>query len=98
MIIEYLHSLFLSVGDPNFIHVSFIFNYTFKHLYRFKGAKMFKLLITSFQVVVDTSLESPAGLAIDWLTSKLYWTDAGKSHLLSHKLGVLFFMTVFNLE
>lgn len=32
-----------------------------------------------FQVVVDTSLESPAGLAIDWVTGKLYWTDAGKS-------------------
>lgn len=30
-----------------------------------------------FQVVVDTSLESPAGLAIDWVTNKLYWTDAG---------------------
>ena len=30
------------------------------------------------QVVVDTSLESPAGLAIDWVTDKLYWTDAGK--------------------
>ena len=29
------------------------------------------------QVVVDTSLESPAGLAIDWATNKLYWTDAG---------------------
>lgn len=29
------------------------------------------------QVVVDTSLESPAGLAIDWVTNKLYWTDAG---------------------
>ncbi|KAA8596151.1 hypothetical protein FQN60_011442 [Etheostoma spectabile] len=27
-------------------------------------------------VVVDTSLESPAGLAIDWVTNKLYWTDA----------------------
>lgn len=26
---------------------------------------------------MDTSLESPAGLAIDWVTSKLYWTDAG---------------------
>lgn len=28
-------------------------------------------------MVVDTSLESPAGLAIDWVTNKLYWTDAG---------------------
>lgn len=36
------------------------------------------LLSLFFQVVVDTSLESPAGLAIDWVTNKLYWTDAGK--------------------
>lgn len=36
------------------------------------------LLCPFIQVVVDTSLESPAGLAIDWVTSKLYWTDAGK--------------------
>lgn len=35
-------------------------------------------LSPSLQVVVDTSLESPAGLAIDWLTNKLYWTDAGE--------------------
>lgn len=35
-----------------------------------------------FKVVVDTSLESPAGLAIDWVTNKLYWTDAGKLALL----------------
>jgi len=34
----------------------------------------------SSQVVVDTSLESPAGLAIDWVTDKLYWTDAGKNN------------------
>lgn len=27
---------------------------------------------------METSLESPAGLAIDWVTNKLYWTDAGK--------------------
>lgn len=32
---------------------------------------------TGQEVVVDTSLESPAGLAIDWVTNKLYWTDAG---------------------
>ncbi|KAI2662129.1 Low-density lipoprotein receptor-related protein 4 [Labeo rohita] len=33
------------------------------------------------EVVVDTSLESPAGLAIDWLTHKLYWTDAGTDRI-----------------
>lgn len=33
-------------------------------------------------MVVETSLESPAGLAIDWVTSKLYWTDAGDPHTL----------------
>ncbi|XP_057187146.1 low-density lipoprotein receptor-related protein 4 isoform X1 [Triplophysa rosa] len=33
------------------------------------------------EVVVDTSLESPAGLAIDWLTRKLYWTDAGTDRI-----------------
>lgn len=38
----------------------------------------FRLFLSLLQVVVDTSLESPAGLAIDWVTSKLYWTDAGK--------------------
>lgn len=37
-----------------------------------------RALSPSLQVVVDTSLESPAGLAIDWLTNKLYWSDAGK--------------------
>ncbi|KAG5848887.1 low-density lipoprotein receptor-related protein 4-like isoform X1 [Anguilla anguilla] len=33
------------------------------------------------EMVVDTSLESPAGLAIDWLTNKLYWTDAGTDRI-----------------
>lgn len=33
--------------------------------------------VVVLQVVVDTSLESPAGLAIDWVTNKIYWTDAG---------------------
>lgn len=32
-------------------------------------------------MVVDTSLESPAGLAIDWVTNKLYWTDAGTDRI-----------------
>ncbi|XP_075884557.1 low-density lipoprotein receptor-related protein 4 isoform X1 [Nelusetta ayraudi] len=33
------------------------------------------------EVVVDTSLESPAGLAIDWVTNKIYWTDAGTDRI-----------------
>ncbi|XP_049321599.1 low-density lipoprotein receptor-related protein 4 isoform X2 [Astyanax mexicanus] len=33
------------------------------------------------EVVVDTSLESPAGLAVDWVTHKLYWTDAGTDRI-----------------
>uniref|UniRef100_A0A3Q2GKG7 Low density lipoprotein receptor-related protein 4 n=1 Tax=Cyprinodon variegatus TaxID=28743 RepID=A0A3Q2GKG7_CYPVA len=28
-----------------------------------------------------TNLESPAGLAIDWVTNKLYWTDAGTDRI-----------------
>lgn len=47
-----------------------------------------------FQVVVDTSLESPAGLAIDWVTSKLYWTDAGNPHRLSEHHGSGAFSTL----
>ncbi|CAB1318240.1 unnamed protein product, partial [Coregonus sp. 'balchen'] len=38
-------------------------------------------LIYWTDVVVDTSLESPAGLAIDWVTNKLYWTDAGTDRI-----------------
>lgn len=41
-----------------------------------RSAESDTALLTA-QVVVDTSLESPAGLAIDWVTNKLYWTDAG---------------------
>ncbi|XP_064423218.1 low-density lipoprotein receptor-related protein 4 isoform X2 [Latimeria chalumnae] len=33
------------------------------------------------ETVVDSSLESPAGLAIDWITDKLYWTDAGTDRI-----------------
>uniref|UniRef100_A0A8C5XKP8 Low-density lipoprotein receptor-related protein 4 n=1 Tax=Microcebus murinus TaxID=30608 RepID=A0A8C5XKP8_MICMU len=33
-------------------------------------------------IVGDTAfLESPAGLAIDWVTNKLYWTDAGTDRI-----------------
>ena len=31
---------------------------------------------TFFQVVVGYSLDSPAGLAVDWVSKKLYWTDS----------------------
>jgi low-density lipoprotein receptor-related protein 4 len=30
---------------------------------------------------VNSNLGSPAGLAIDWVTRKLYWTDAGKKRI-----------------
>uniref|UniRef100_T1IRJ2 EGF-like domain-containing protein n=1 Tax=Strigamia maritima TaxID=126957 RepID=T1IRJ2_STRMM len=33
------------------------------------------------QVVIKTNLESPAGLAIDWISNKLYWTDAGTDRI-----------------
>ncbi len=33
------------------------------------------------QIVVGSSLESPAGLAIDWVSHKLYWTDAGTDRI-----------------
>lgn len=29
------------------------------------------------QVIIKDRLMSPVGLSIDWLTRKLYWTDAG---------------------
>ena len=28
------------------------------------------------QVLIDNNLGSPSGLAIDWVTEKLYWTDS----------------------
>jgi len=28
------------------------------------------------QMLVSGGIESPAGLAVDWLTRKLYWTEA----------------------
>ncbi|XP_073514999.1 low-density lipoprotein receptor-related protein 4 isoform X1 [Phyllobates terribilis] len=36
---------------------------------------------SSQEVIIETSLESPAGLAIDWVTRKLYWTDAGTDRI-----------------
>ncbi|XP_028582348.2 low-density lipoprotein receptor-related protein 4 isoform X2 [Podarcis muralis] len=36
---------------------------------------------TGQEVVADSSLESPAGLAVDWVTNKLYWTDAGTDRI-----------------
>ena len=32
-------------------------------------------------MIVSSSLESPAGLAIDWVTHKLYWTEAGTNRI-----------------
>ncbi len=31
--------------------------------------------------MIGSSLESPAGLAIDWVSHKLYWTDAGTDRI-----------------
>lgn len=44
---------------------------------RWDASQVGDIALLPAQVVVDTSLESPAGLAIDWVTNKLYWTDAG---------------------
>ena len=32
----------------------------------------------TLQVVVGSSLDKPAGLAVDWVNRKLYWSDAGE--------------------
>ena len=32
-------------------------------------------------MLVKDGIESPAGLAVDWLTRKLYWTDAVRAHI-----------------
>ncbi|XP_072448783.1 low-density lipoprotein receptor-related protein 4 isoform X1 [Chiloscyllium punctatum] len=36
---------------------------------------------TKQEAIAVTSLESPAGLAVDWVTNKLYWTDAGTDRI-----------------
>ncbi|XP_078669811.1 low-density lipoprotein receptor-related protein 4-like isoform X3 [Branchiostoma floridae x Branchiostoma belcheri] len=36
---------------------------------------------SEIEVLVNSSLESPAGLAVDWVTRKLYWTDAGSDRI-----------------
>ncbi len=33
------------------------------------------------QTIVKTALQSPAGLAVDWVTKKLYWTEAGADRI-----------------
>ncbi|XP_067144345.1 low-density lipoprotein receptor-related protein 4-like [Centruroides vittatus] len=33
------------------------------------------------EVVIGTNLESPAGLAVDWVSHKLYWTDSGTDRI-----------------
>lgn len=40
-----------------------------------------RLLLYDIEVVVSSSLDSPAGLAIDWITRKLYWTEAGSKRI-----------------
>ncbi len=37
----------------------------------------FLIIPACFQTVISAGLESPSGLAVDWVTQKLYWTDAG---------------------
>jgi len=40
------------------------------------------LLVTVYnQVIVSDGIESPAGLSVDWLTDKLYWTEAVRGHI-----------------
>ncbi|GAA6108823.1 low-density lipoprotein receptor-related protein 4 isoform X1, partial [Tachysurus ichikawai] len=36
---------------------------------------------SNVEEVVSTGLESPGGLAIDWIHDKLYWTDSGTSRI-----------------
>lgn len=33
------------------------------------------------QSVIHTNLQSPAGLALDWVTEKIYWTDPGTNRI-----------------
>uniref|UniRef100_A0A3Q3IDS7 Low-density lipoprotein receptor-related protein 4 n=1 Tax=Monopterus albus TaxID=43700 RepID=A0A3Q3IDS7_MONAL len=36
---------------------------------------------SNVEEVISTGLESPGGLAIDWIHDKLYWTDSGTSRI-----------------
>ncbi|KAJ8676395.1 hypothetical protein QAD02_012182 [Eretmocerus hayati] len=36
---------------------------------------------TKQKAIIHHNLESPAGLAMDWVTKKLYWTDAGTNRI-----------------
>lgn len=36
---------------------------------------------SNVEEVVSTGLESPGGLAVDWVHDKLYWTDSGTSRI-----------------
>ena len=42
--------------------------------------QIFKLKIVNV-IYVLSSLDTPTGLAVDWATKKLYWTDHGTSRI-----------------
>ena len=40
-----------------------------------------KVYNTYLQYIADTSLDSPAGIAFDWIGRNLYWTDSGNNRI-----------------
>lgn len=43
---------------------------------------------TGIQVIVDYDIQSPDGLAFDWVARNLYWTDAGDQAMASGRIEV----------